>query len=343
MSKLAQLRKSRGSNLKQLQKKLEDSKQQSGGTTRDDRIWKPKFNKEKGKGRCVVRFLPAKTGEPFAERSNYSFTGRGGNFYDVARRSDGLEDPVQIAAISAFRQAKATGDEALKKRAIGWLPKSRYFANVYIVKDEEVPENEGKVFVFEYGPAINSFIEKAINPEFDDVEPFDPFDLWAGADFTIRMVGKDIPDKKTGKKVTVPNYDESSFGQPSEFMGGDEEVLEQIFEQTYDLTEFSGTDKMKSFEDVAARFEKVTGHPYNWLDDGATEERSQKIDEDQEREEQQAPDPNVDKHRAKEEQEDSDDIPFGDTDKNPTKEDAPAPEDEDPVAKFRRLASQSKK
>lgn len=335
MSRLAQLKKSRGENLKQLQKKLEDSKQGGGGRAQDPRIWKPKFNKDKGKGRCVIRFLPSKHGDPFVVQQTYSFNGKGGNFYDLARRGFDLEDPVQIAAINAFRKAKAEGDQGLKDRAIAWLPKSRYFANIYVVKDEEAPENEGKVFIFEYGPAIHGFIDKAINPEFDDVKELDPFDLWGGADFIIRMIGKEIPDRKTGKKVMVPNYDESGFGKRSEFMQGDEEILEQIFEQTHDLSEFHDVSKVKSFDEVAERFEKVTGHAYNWLEDGATSQHEEKTQRQEEMEQSQEPQKGVDQHRQ---EDDNDDEPPFEPDQKSSE-----PDDEDPVAKFRRLASQSKK
>src|SRR5690554_1074669 len=143
MSKLAQLKRKSGNNLKKLQEKLESASQ--GGAPRDERIWKPRFNQDKGKGTAIVRFLTPKDGDPFVEVKSYSFNGPGGNFWGVARQTIGEDDPVQIAAISAFRKAKADGDERLREKAKKWLPKSQYYANVLVIKDEENPENEGKV------------------------------------------------------------------------------------------------------------------------------------------------------------------------------------------------------
>lgn len=273
MSKLAQLKKSRGANLKKLQEKLEQSQQ--GGAPRDERIWKPKFNPEKGKGTAIVRFLTPKDGDPFVEVKSYSFNGPGGNFYDIARATCNLEDPVQIAAINGFRKAKAEGDARLKEECKKFLAGSQFYANVYIVRDEEHPENEGQVKIFRFGRQIYSFIEKAITPEFDDVDPMDPFDFWNGANFRIRMVGREIPDSKTGKKVVVPNYEQSSFDPVSEFMDGDEDAIDPIFQQTHDLSEFVDPSKLKSFDEVAKRFKEVMGKPYNWLSSDAVEESVQ--------------------------------------------------------------------
>jgi DNA-binding ferritin-like protein len=61
------------------------------------------------------------------------------------------------------------------------------------------------------------------------------------------------------------------MGNPSPFMDGDDEKLKEIFEQTYDLTEFA---TCKSFDELAERFEKVTGEPYDKLKKSESE-RSQ--------------------------------------------------------------------
>lgn len=320
MSKLAQLKKSRGANLKKLQEKLEQANQ--GGAPRDERIWKPKFNPEKGKGTAIVRFLTPKDGDPFVELKTYSFNGPGGNFWGNARQTIGEDDPVQIAAINGFRKAKAEGDERLKEECKKFLPRSQFYANVLVIKDEENPENEGKVKIFQFGKQIYSFIEKAIEPEFDDVDPMDPFCYWGGANFRIRMVGREIPDSRTGKKIMVPNYEQSGFDSPSELFDGDEDAIDEIFQQTFDLTEFIAPEKFKSFDEVAELFKKVMGKPYNWLSTDGVEEHVQEKMTEQKMEEEQAPDPMLqEKHQPEE-----------------TVLDTSDDEDEDPLAKFRRLA-----
>ena len=326
-SKLAQLKKARGSNLKKLQDKMEQAGQ--GSRPRDERIWKPKFNAEKGKGTCVVRFLPTSEGDPFVEQLSYSFNGPGGNFYGLARQTIGEDDPVQIAAINAFRKAKAEDDKTLKEMAKKFLPRRQYFANVYVIKDQEVPENEGKVFIWQFGPAIYKKIKDAIQPEFDDVEQMDPFDLWEGADFKCRMVANEIPDSRTGKMIKVPNYDSAEFDRASEFMDGDEDKLEEIVDQTYDLSEFVDPEKFDSYEKVAERFKTVMGKPFNWLSKEGVEEHVEDKVKEQEMDDQQDNDSGVDQHREE---------PEGDHEPEEKEENL---DDLDPVAKFKRLAGKS--
>jgi len=330
MSKLAQLKKNRGANLKNLQKRLEESNNQ--GAPRDERIWKPKMNMDKGKGTAIVRFLPSYEGNPFEEVKSYQFAGPGGNYWDLALQTIGEKDPVQLAAINAFRKAKADGDERLRNEAKKFLPKSQFYANVYIVKDEENPENEGKVKIFQFGKQIYSFIEKAIQPEFDDEDPMDPFDLWDGADFKIRMIAKTIPDSKTGKSVKVPNYENSEFDRQSEFMDGDEDKIEELLEQTVDLTEFVDPKKFKSFDEVAAKFNEVMKKPYNWLSADAVEEHVQEKQQEQKMDNEQDNDDGSDQHRELEPEPES----------NQDDDDDDDGDDDDPVAKFRRLANRSK-
>lgn len=332
MASLSQLKKKRGNNLKKLQEKLEEANGSSG--PRDERIWKPKFNQEKGKGTAIVRFLTPKEGDPFVEVKNYSFKGKNGNFYGMARATIKEDDPVQIAAINCFRKAKRDNDERYKDMGKKYLPRSQYFANVYVVKDEENPENEGKVKIFQFGRQIFNIIEKAIKPEFDDEDPMDPFDFWEGAEFKIRMVGKEIPDQNTGKKIKVPNYEDSTFDRQSEFMDGDEEKIQEYFDQTYDLSEFIDPSKVKSFEEVAEFFKKVTGKDYRWLDPDYVEgEYMEEKETDAKLNEEQDNDDGSDQHRdEKEEQQEE-------SPEQESKEGDDEGEEDDILARFRSIAN----
>lgn len=322
MSKLAALKKNKGNNLKKLQEKLEQSN--NSGAPRDERIWKPKFNKEKGKGTCVVRFLTPVEGDAFIEMKSYNFSGPGGKFWGNALQTINEKDPVQIAAINGFKKAKAEGDERLKNECKKFLPRSDFFAWVYVIKDEEAPENEGKVKIFKFGRQIYGFIEKALQPEFDDVDPMDPFDLWEGANFKIRMVGREIPESQTGKKILVPNYENSEFDRQSEFMDGDEDELEAIVEQTTDLSEFIAPEKFKSFDEVAKMFKDAMKKPYNWLSEDGVQEHVEQQEQEKEMEEKQDNSSNAGKYDEPESEEE---------------EDQSQDDDDDPIARFKRLAS----
>lgn len=332
---IAQLKKNRGRNLKELQEKLEKQNQGGGNFQKDERVWKPKFNKDKGKGMCIVRFLTPKNGDPFVEVMSNSFRSKNGNFWELALQTLGVEDPVQQAAISCYKRAKGCDDKAETERwkAEGkkYLPGSKYYANVLVIKDEEVPENEGKVMIYEFGRQIYLFLQKKLKPEFDDQEPMSPFDYWEGADFKVRMVGREIPDNRNpGKKVLVPNYEESEFSAPSELFGGDEDKLNEIFDKTYDLSEFIDPAKFKSFDDIAKRFQDVTGKPYNWLSDEGMDQHSKKTEEDLKESANKEFGSSEEKKKEKDEDED---LPF-----EPDEKDDDA---DDILAQFQRVANES--
>lgn len=332
MSKLSALKKNRGANLKKLQEKLEEQK--GASFQRDERIWKPKFNADKGKGTAIVRFLTPKEGDPFVELIHYQFAGPGGHYFDYALQTIGEKDPIQIAAISAFRKAKNDGDEQLRNYARKFLPKHQYFANIQVIKDEENPENEGKVFIYQFGKQIFNLIEKAIQPEYDEDVAFDPFDYWDGANLLIRMKGREIPDSRTGKKVTVPNYEDSKFDECTAFLDGDEDAIDAIYQQTHDLSEFIAPEKFKSFDDVAARFKEVTGRPYNWLSaDGLEEHVSDKETHNEMDDNVDYGDNDVDDSGVSDHVENVDDV---------SDDDAGEQQEETALERFRRLAKKSK-
>jgi hypothetical protein len=263
MVDFSKLKKNKGSTLAALTEKLE-SMNKGGGGQKDDRLYKPGFNKNEGKGYAVIRFLPSKASDPFVRVFSHSFNHNGQWYIENSRSTIGEEDPVGISNTLYWKKGEAEGNEAFKNVARKRKRNTKYYANVYVIKDTVNPENEGKVMIYEFGPQIFKMIEQVAKPEFEDDTPMDPFDMWTGANFKIKIVGKEIPDSRTGQKVVVPNYENSEFDKESEFLDSDE-AREAVFNQTYDLNEFI---KVKPFEELAERFKKVTGEAHNALEAG---------------------------------------------------------------------------
>lgn len=318
MVDFAKLKANKGSSLAKLTEKLESMNSSSGGQ-KDERIYKPGFDEKEGKGYAIIRFLPAKDGEPFAKKISHGFQGQGGWYIETNRITGGFDDdPVSIANRLYWDKGEAEGNEALKNVSRKRKRKTNIYANVYVVKDTVNPQFEGKVMIYNFGPQIFGFIEKAIKPEFEDETAFDPFDMWTGADFKIKIVGKEIPNSKDpSKKVLVPNYEKSEWASPSEFMAGDDEKKEEIFGKTFDLSEFT---KVKSFEELAQRYEKVTGERYDALQNGDPADKVvEKLKEESKLQEEQEPPkeaksveskpaPSEDKPTLPEDDDDSDDV-----------------------------------
>ena len=65
--------------------------------------------------------------------------------------------------------------------------KLSYYTNIQVVRDPAHPENEGKVFLYKFGKKIYDKITAAMQPEFEDETPINPFDLWEGANFKLKI------------------------------------------------------------------------------------------------------------------------------------------------------------
>jgi hypothetical protein len=125
-----------------------------------------------------------------------------------------------------------------------------YIANIYIVKDPAHPENEGKVFLYKFGKKIFDKINEKMNPQFDDEKPLNPFDLWAGANFKVKI-----------RKVEgYRNYDKSEF-EDSAPLSDDDDNMEALWKTEYSLAELVAPDKFKSYEDLKKRLDKVLAEP----------------------------------------------------------------------------------
>lgn len=240
----ANLKKNRG-NVDVLKQKIEALNQkQSYG---DDRIWYPKRDKS-GNAFCVIRFLPAGGDEdvPWVQSFSHGFKGPGGKWYiENCPTTIGGKCPV----CEANNELWNSGHDADKDVARSRKRKLSYIANILVIKDSAEPENEGKVFLYKFGKKIFGKIEEAMDPEFEDESPVNPFDLWAGANFKL----------KVRKYEGYANYDKSEFEAPSGLFDGDEKQLKAVYEQLYPLQEIVGADKFKKYDELKTRLFQTIG------------------------------------------------------------------------------------
>ncbi len=218
----------------------------STSTGSDDRVWKPEVDKA-GNGFAVLRFLPAPEGEelPWAKVYNHAFQGTGGWFIDNCLTSIGQACPVCDANRELWNTGSKSNQEIVRQRK----RKLSYYSNIYVVSDKARPENEGKVFLFKYGKKIFDKISAAMQPEFDDETPIDPFDFWNGANFKVKITKKD----------GYWNYDKSEFESTSILGDFDDDVLEGIWKKSHSLQEFVKPETFKSYEQLDTRLKAVLG------------------------------------------------------------------------------------
>jgi len=125
--------------------------------------------------------------------------------------------------------------------------KLNYISNIYVDSDPANPQNEGKVFLFKYGSKIFEKIQEAMQPEFKDEQPVDPFNFWNGANFKLKI-------RQVGGYV---NYDKSEFDSPSPLLNGDDEKLEKIWKSQYPLKPFVDPSNFKSYDELKQRLQDV--------------------------------------------------------------------------------------
>ena len=211
---------------------------------KDERLWKSELDKS-GNGYAVIRFLPAVQGEdmPWAKVFNHAFQGPTGQWYiENSLTTIGKADPVSELNSTFWN----TGLESDKEIARKQKRKLQYFSNIYVVSDSKNPQNEGKVFLFRYGKKIFDKLMAAMQPEFEDETPVNPFDFWEGANFKLKI-----------RKVDgYWNYDKSEFEAPTALFDNDGQI-EEIWNKAYPLNEFTASTNFKSYEELKARLDVV--------------------------------------------------------------------------------------
>ena len=232
-----------GSLTAKLVKEVEKVNNSSGGG--DERLWKPELDKS-GNGFAVIRFLPAPDKEeiPWAKLYTHAFQGPGGWYIENSLTTVGGKDPVSDYNRELWNSGNESDKDVVRKQK----RKLSYYSNIYVVKDPTNPANEGKVFLFKYGKKIFDKIMEAMQPEFDDETPINPFDFWQGANFKLKIVKKD----------GFWNYDKSEFDSVAPLLD-DDDALEAIWKKEYSLAAVTAADQFKSYEDLERRLKYVLG------------------------------------------------------------------------------------
>ena len=245
-----------GSLTAKLVKEVEKTNKTGNGS--DDRLWKPEVDKA-GNGYAVIRFLPAPDKEdlPWAKLYSHAFQGPGGWYIENSLTTVGGKDPVSEYNTELWN----SGTDANKQIARNQKRKLSYYTNIYVVKDPSNPDNEGKVFLYKFGKKIFDKIMAAMQPEFEDESPINPFDFWQGANFKVKI-----------KKVAgYWNYDSSEFSVVSPLLD-DDKALEEIWKKEYSLAEITDASQFKTYDELKKRFDYVLGNKKSTVSQAFDEE-----------------------------------------------------------------------
>lgn len=88
----------------------------------------------------------------------------------------------------------------------------------------------------------------AWSPEFADETPMNPFCMWEGADFKLKI--RDVEGYR--------NYDKSEFAA-SRAVSDSDERLEEVYDKCHDLSEFTDPENYKSYAELETKMRNVLG------------------------------------------------------------------------------------
>jgi len=241
------LKRNRESSLERLTKEINKLSTKETGSSKDERFWQPEVDKM-GNGFAVIRFLPAPAGEevPWVRVWNHGFQGPGGWYIENSLTTIGQQDPVSEMNSKLWNSGNDKDKEIVRQRK----RRLNYISNIVVLKDPAHPENEGKVFLFKYGKKIWDKINEVMNPQFEDEKPLNPFELWDGANFKLKI-----------RKVEgYRNYDKSEFEGKAPLADSDEDMA-AMWQGAHSLEAFLAPSNFKSYDELKKKLEKVLAEP----------------------------------------------------------------------------------
>ena len=216
----------------------------------DERFWKLARN-EKDTGTAIIRLILDKDNMPFVKMFSHSI-----KKYDPALGKDRyyIEDsPSSIGqpcpASEKWQELMKIGTPEAKKEAELLKRKVKFITNIYVVKDPLNPQNEGKVFLWEFGYKLNDKFLSAMAPSKEDIElGTKPKELYNPIEGNSVML-------KIKKSSGFFNYDDTAIMEASGICTEDE--WPDIQAQTYSLSEFQSAEHFGTYDELKIKLDKT--------------------------------------------------------------------------------------
>jgi hypothetical protein len=186
---------------------------------------------------------PAGEELPWVRVYDHGFQGPTGKWY-IENSLTTLNKPDPVGELNS--ELWNSGIEANKEIARKQKRRLTYISNVLVIRDPANPANEGKVFLYKFGKKIFDKIKDVMQPTFEDEKPVNPFDLWEGANFKLRI--RQVEGYR--------NYDKSEF-DGSTPLDENEDKLEQVWGDTHSLAAFLDPSNFKSYDELKNKLNAV--------------------------------------------------------------------------------------
>lgn len=225
----------------------------------DNRFWRLSKD-ESGKGVAVIRLIPDKNLVTMVKMFGYSCSKQhptipGKKQWLIANSPDSIGLPCPIK--EHYLALMAEGTDEAKNEAKNFSRKTKFIANIMVVKDPANKENEGKIFLFEFGVKILDKINAWVKPsqaELDmDQVPMNVWDPINGHNITLKIK----------KNQFSFDYDDTSIvPTPSSVdkkVVDEETALKFIKAKTYELNEFLQPEYYESYETIKGKLDRYLG------------------------------------------------------------------------------------
>lgn len=223
---------------------------------KDPRFWK--LSKDQEKGAAIIRLITDKNKMPFVRVYHYSSKKVINNktHWLIADSPSSIELPCPIQ--EHYFKLLNEGDEETAKKY--FQRKVKYITNIYVVKDPANPENNGKVFLYEFGSKLNEKFSGYMIPDETRTSLGEkPKDLYNPVNgYNIKLI---INKNSAG----FWSYDSTELADLTPTRVGniddDKELIKLLKEKTYDLSEFTSPEHFESYDEIKKKLDRFL-NPY---------------------------------------------------------------------------------
>ena len=237
----------------QLEKNLgEDVKSGGKKNWKDDRFWKLSTD-ENANGAAIIRLLPDPEGTPFIQRYNHAFQ----SFDNVNKKKrwfinvspETINQPCPASEL--WGKLYGLGTDEAKMEAKQFSRKIKFMTNILVVNDPANPQNNGKIFLWEFGTKLKDKFMTALTPSEQDIqmgeEPKQLFNPLLGCNVKL----------KSKKVAGFPNYDDTSIEAVSSVYDSGEAAKADIIENAHKLSEFLQPESIETYEELKGKLKYV--------------------------------------------------------------------------------------
>ena len=231
----------------------------------DDRFYKLERDSKTDIGYVTIAFLPDKNNRTLLKmiriNSTVNENGKKHFFNDWSPATIGKPCPFYENARRLYQADEKEGYGILKTQ-------QRFIANIKVLKDPQNPENNGKIFLYDMSKTLTEAIQHAVIPVDPDEKPkelFNPLKGWI-VKLTMQKGANGFYNYTPEfKKVDPDNSSVSIYGYTDTREHINEsgaKALQDIKDNTYDLSEFYKPENFKSYDELYVEMQKLIGGKY---------------------------------------------------------------------------------